>query len=324
MHHYVVGVDLGGTNIKFALVAAGDGIVFQTSLPTEAEEGPEHVINQICTGIRLLLDAVPYQSQIEAIGIGSPGTISWDRTTVTRPPNLPGWDEINLRDALQQALGMDVPVVVENDANAAGLGSAFYGAGRPFNSFVMVTLGTGVGGAIIYNKEIFRGMTGGAGEIGHVSIDYEGPWDRAGVAGAAEAYLGQRFLSRHARYQLLNRTESVIHQMAGEDLIDITPKMLYEAALAGDVPSQEVLAWAGHKLGVLLGSLINILDIRKVIVGGGVSAAGDYILKPARETMMRFVVPGLREEVELVQETLGNEAGLLGAAHLAFQVVHPA
>ncbi len=319
MQHYVVGVDLGGTNIKFGLVAAGEGIVYQTSLPTDAEQGPNHVVEQICNGIRLLIDAVPDLSQIEAIGIGAPGAVSWDRTTVSAPPNFPGWENLNLAKALQSGLGMNIPVVVENDANAAGLGSAFYGAGRPFDSFIMVTLGTGVGGAIIYNNQIFRGVTGGAGELGHISVDYEGPLDRAGVAGAAEAYLGQRFLSRHARYQLLNRKDSLLHQMADEDLLNITPKMLHEAALAGDAGAQEVLAWAGHKLGVMLGSAINLLDIRKVIVGGGVSAAGDFILGPARDTMMRFVMPGLRDGVEIILETLGNEAGLLGAAHLAFQ-----
>jgi len=319
MQHYVVGVDLGGTSIKFGLVAAGEGIVYQTSLPTDAEQGPDHVVTQICNGIRLLIDAVPDLSQIEAIGIGAPGAVSWDRTSVSAPPNFPGWENLNLSKALQSGLGMNIPVVVENDANAAGLGSSFYGAGRPFDSFIMVTLGTGVGGAIIYNNQIFRGATGGAGELGHISVDYEGPLDRAGVAGAAEAYLGQRFLSRHARYQLLNRKDSLLHQMADEDLLNITPKMLHEAALAGDAGAQEVLAWAGHKLGVMLGSAINLLDIRKVIVGGGVSAAGDFILGPARDTMMRFVMPGLRDGVEIILETLGNEAGLLGAAHLAFQ-----
>lgn len=212
---------------------------------------------------------------------------------------------------------MQVPVYVENDANAAGLGSAFYGAGREFDSFIMVTLGTGVGGAIIHNKEIFRGAHGGAGEIGHVSIDYEGPWDRAGVAGAIEAYLGQRFLSRHARYHLLTRDDSSLYSIAQEDSQHLDPRMIHDAAVAGDEAAREVLAWAGHKLGCMLGSVINLLDIRKVIVGGGVSAAGDFILEPARETMMRFVMPGLRHGVEIIQETLGNEAGLLGAAHLA-------
>lgn len=317
MKKYVVGVDLGGTNIKLGLIVQGEGIVYQTSLPTEADSGPDHVLSQIAKGIRLLMDALPDAETIQAIGIGAPGTISWDRTTISTPPNFPGWVSVNLRDAIQKALQMDVPVYVENDANAAGLGSAFYGAGREFDSFIMVTLGTGVGGAIIYNKEIFRGAHGGAGEIGHVSIDYEGPWDRAGVPGAIEAYLGQRFLSRHARYRLLTRDDSTLYPIAQEDSQHLDPRMIHEAAVNGDEAAREVLTWAGHKLGCMLGSVVNLLDIRKIIVGGGVSAAGDFILEPARDTLMRFVMPGLRNGVEIIQETLGNEAGLLGAAHLA-------
>jgi glucokinase len=183
----------------------------------------------------------------------------------------------------------------------------------------MITLGTGVGGAVIYQNRIFRGSTGGAGEIGHMTVDYEGPFARSGVAGAIEGYLGQHFLSRHARYRLLQRTESRIHEMANDDLTDITPEMLYHAAEAGDKPAREVLAWAGHKLGCVLGSAVNLLDIRTIIVGGGVSAAGAYILDPARETLPRYVVPGLHEGLKILREESGNDVGLLGAAHLVFQ-----
>ena len=183
----------------------------------------------------------------------------------------------------------------------------------------MITLGTGVGGAIIYQNKIFRGSNGMAGEVGHMTINYEGPLDRYGIAGAIEAYIGQRFLSHYARLRLLSEYDSKIHEMASEDLVDVTPLMVYEAAEAGDAPAQEVLSWAGHKLGVLLGSAINLLDIRKVVIGGGVSAAGDYILDSARKSVLRFTMPTVREGVELIHETLGNEVGMLGAGHLVFQ-----
>ncbi|MEM9998700.1 MAG: ROK family protein, partial [Bacteroidota bacterium] len=255
------------------------------------------------------------------VGLGSPGSITWDRTTVVKPPNFHGWNRVNLVEALRDgipSLPDACAVIVENDANVAGLGSAFYGAGQPFDSFLMVTLGTGVGGAIIYQNTIFRGATGGAGEFGHMTIDYEGPYARSGVAGAIEAYLGHHFLSRHARYQLLQRNTR-LHEMTGADLCDITPVKLHSAAVAGDPAAIEVLAWAGHKLGVALGSAINLLDIRKVVVGGGVSAAGEYILGPAEAAMRRFVMPGLIDDLELVRETLGNEVAILGAARLAFE-----
>ena len=318
MTHFAVGVDLGGTSVKAALINRDSGIVELRSTPTLASEGPRNVIDRIADLIRELITVSP-DGAIGGIGIGAPGAVNWERDTVINPPNLDRWDVVNLRNELQSRLQTSLPVIVENDANVAGLGSAHYGAGRPHNSFIFVTLGTGVGGVIIYNNKVFRGSTGGAGEIGHMTIDYEGPFDHAGVAGAIEAYIGQRFLSNHAKYRLHTRSESIIHKMTEGDLSTITPKMLYDAAEDGDEGAREVLSWAGHKLGCVLGSAVNLLDIRKLIIGGGVSAAGPYILKPAYETMVRFVYPGLREGLEIIRETLGNEAGILGAAHLVFE-----
>ena len=316
MSSHAIGIDLGGTNIKAALVHRDDGIVETTRRRTNAEKGPEHILDCIATLSEHLIDRAP-PSSVAGLGIGSPGAINWERTTVTRPPNLPGWDAIDLRSSLQSRLG-DLTVIVENDANVAGLGSAYYGAGQAHDSFIMVTLGTGVGGAIIYQNKIFRGSTGGAAEIGHMTIDYEGPFANSGVAGAIEAYLGQAFLSDHARDRLVNHPDSILHDRLDGDLSSLNPRILYEAARDGDEAAQTRLAWAGHKLGCVLGSAVNLLDIRTIIVGGGVSAAGDFILDPAREALPTFVVPGLRDDLQIHQEELGNEVSLLGAARLAF------
>lgn len=311
-----IGIDLGGTAVKIGLVDRFDGLVEQVQLDTEADEGPEHVINRLAEGVRLMQSHA--FAPVSGIGVGAPGSVDWERTTMRYPPNFPAWGVVNVAEGLRKRVDIDGPIIVENDANVAGLGSAFFGAGQPFDSFLMVTLGTGVGGAIIHNKKLFRGTTGAAGEFGHLSIDYAGPPNRSGTTGSIEAYLGQRFLSRYARYRLLRNPDTLLHQTAGEDMEDLTPKLLFEAAQAGDVAAQEILAWAGHKLGRGMGSLVNVLDIRKVVVGGGVSAAGDFILEPARKALLDGVMPGLRDGVELVQETLGNQVGMLGAASLAF------
>jgi len=316
MSSYAVGIDLGGTNLRAALVHRDDGIVERKRRPTNADRGPDYVVDSMASLAQEVMENAP--SSLAGIGIGSPGAINWERTTVSRPPNLPGWDVLDLRTALQSRLG-DVPIIVENDANVAGLGSAFYGAGQPFDAFIMVTLGTGVGGAIIYNNKIFRGSTGGAAEIGHMTIDYEGPFANSGVAGAIEAYLGQEFLSDHARDRLINDPESTVYDLVDDNLDDLSPRILYEAARDGDATAQRLLRWAGHKLGCVLGSAVNLLDIRSIIVGGGVSAAGDFILEPARETLPRFVVPGLRSDLKIHREELGNEVSLLGAARIAFE-----
>ena len=321
MAQYAVGVDLGGTNLKVALVHSESGIVRRASLPSEAADGPHRVLDRMAEGIGRVLGGLPEGETLCGLGVGAPGAVSLDRTTVRKPPNFQGWESVHMPNQLGRRLDdvpLDGPILVENDANVAGLGSAFYGTGAPHDSFVMVTLGTGVGGAIIHNNRLFRGVTGAAGEIGHVSIDYEGPYSRAGVAGAAEAYLGQKFLSNHARYQLLAR-ETHLHETAGRDLCDVDPRQLHAAATAGDPGSTEVLAWAGHKLGVMLGSVVNLLDIRVIIVGGGVSQAGDFLLEPARQALRRAVMPSMLDGVQILREEKGNDVALLGAARLAFE-----
>ena len=315
---FAVGIDLGGTSIKAGLVDREGTIVLHARVETQADRGPEHVLSRIQHAANEVLVALPHGAETLGTGIGAPGKVSLDRTTVSKPPNFPGWDTVDVSASLDGVV--PGPVIVENDANAAGLGSSFAGAGQAFDSFLMITLGTGVGGAIIHNNRLFRGMTGGAGEIGHLSIDYEGPYARSGVAGAIEAYLGIQFLSHHARYRLLTRP-TMLRSMAGPDLEHLTPKMLYDAATEGDEAAVEMLAWAGHKLGCALGSAVNLLDIRKVVVGGGISAADTFLLDPARTSRMDSVMPGMLDGVELVRERRGTEVGVLGAARLAFE--HP-
>lgn len=321
MDQLAIGVDLGGTSIKCALVSRQTGLIHQASRDTEATRGPEVVLDNMAGLIRLMMERA--DGPVLGAGVGSPGIINWDRTTVSEPPNLPGWKTVHLGDALSARIGTPLQVLVENDANVAGLGSAHYGAGRPFDSFIMVTLGTGVGGAIIYQNRIFRGATGGAGEIGHMTIDYEGPVDNHDIPGASEAYLGQRFLSGHAARMARQTPDSILNETILKRG-DLEPHLIYEAAVQGDDTAREVLQWAGHKLGVLLGSAVNLLDIRKVVVGGGLSAAGDFIFESARTTIRQFVTHGLREGIEIIQEPRGNEVGVLGAAHLVFERVDDA
>ncbi len=318
MSSYAVGVDLGGTNLKAALVDREEGIVERTLRPTESERGPEHVKAAIAAIVAEMIDAAPAGS-VAGIGIGAPGAVNWERTTVSKPPNLEDWGSVNLRASLQSRLDASLSVIVENDANVAALGSAFYGVGQSVDSFIMVTLGTGVGGGIVYQNKIFRGSTGGAAEIGHMTIDYEGPFANSGVSGAIESYLGQNFLAQHTRDRLVNYPDSAIHDLVDGKLEQITPRVLYEAANQGDELAQDMLAWAGHKLGCVLGSAVNLLDIRTIVVSGGVSGAGDFILDPARDVLPRFITPGLRDNLCILQEKLGNEVSLLGAARLAFE-----
>ncbi|MHB9013952.1 MAG: ROK family protein, partial [Ignavibacteriaceae bacterium] len=183
---YAIGVDLGGTNVKVGIVSQNGKIIKKVSVETKAQGGPKKVIQQIKKGIDEVLNK--NELRIHGIGIGSPGTVSTKKGTVEDPPNLPGWGKVNLGKIIQKEFKINVKV--ENDANAAAIGEMIYGAGKSYESFVMVTLGTGVGGGIIYNRKLFRGEFGAAGEIGHISIDINGPQCKCGSFGCVETYLG--------------------------------------------------------------------------------------------------------------------------------------
>lgn len=323
---YAIGVDLGGTHTKAALVSDDGAMLKTVKGDTPADSGPAAVLARIAELVERVMEALPEGETVGGIGVGAPGPVSRDRATVLRPPNLPGWKDVRLPDALadhlagsvRQRMAPDAVILAENDANVAALGSAFYGAGEPYPSFVMVTLGTGVGGAIIHENRLFRGASGAAGEIGHMTIDYEGPYARSGVAGALEAYLGHKFLTRHARYQLLTRP-TCLHEMTEADLADLDPVTLHRAAMGGDPAALEFFAWAGHKLGVALGAIVNLLDIRTFVIGGGVSAAGDVLLDPVRNAIPRYVMPGMRSGITVLRETRGNAVAVQGAARLVFE-----
>jgi len=310
-----IGIDLGGTNIKAALVDKEKGFVHTSSTPTRAEMGKSHVFDRMADSVEDLMDLA--KEKPIGIGIGLPGMVSWDRKTVKSPPNLPGWKNENVYDELKKRTGLES--VIENDANLAALGSARFGKGEHFDSFIMITLGTGVGGGIIFKNKIYRGTTGIAGELGHVIIDYHGPLSNSNTRGGIEAYLGQRFLSRYAADTIRQNTDNPLYEKFNRDFDKLEPIDLYHAAKAGNELAITILRKTGQKLGFALVNYIHILDIRKIIVSGGVAKAGDYILKPAKETASRLLMPPFLKDFEIAYESLGNDAALLGAASLAFE-----
>lgn len=310
-----IGIDLGGTNIKAALIDRQNGFINTVSVPTNADLGKEYVFDRIAEVVSELVSHS--KEQPIGIGMGLPGMVSMDRKIVKYPPNLPGWKVERVSEELQKRTGLDT--VIENDANLAALGSARFGAGKDFDNFVMITLGTGVGGGIIHQNKIFRGTTGMAGELGHVIIDYHGPLSNSNTRGGIEAYLGQRFLSRYAADTIRQDTENPLYIRFHRDFDKLEPIDLYHAAKEGNELAIEILRKSGEKLGYAIVNYLHILDFRKVIVSGGVANAGDFILQPARDTARRLLMPPFTEDFEIIVESLGNEAALLGAASLAFE-----
>lgn len=308
----VIGVDLGGTNIKAAVVDNEKGIIEQVTTPTQANLGKEHLLDRIGDTINDLVK----KNEIIGIGLGLPGMISKDQTTVKNPPNLPGWEAVNASEEIKKRTG--IPCKIENDANIAALGSMHFGVGKNFDSFIMITLGTGVGGGIIYNRELFKGTGGMAGELGHVIIDYHGPLSNSVTRGTVEAYLGQRFLSRFACDLISQNPSNPLYKKFANDFDKLEPVDLTNAANDGNDLAIEILAKSGHRLGYAIINYVHMMDIRKFVVSGGVSKAGDFLFEPAKEIVRKHMMEPFKEGFELIYEDLGNDSALLGAAGLAF------
>jgi glucokinase len=307
-----IGVDLGGTNIKAAVVDDEKGIVEQVTTPTQAKLGKNHILNRIAETIGDLKK----KYDIIGIGMGLPGMVSKDQTTVKHPPNLPGWTVVNAAEEITQRTG--IPCKIENDANIAAIGSLHFGVGQNFDSFIMITLGTGVGGGIIIDRNIYKGTGGMAGELGHVIIDYHGPLSNSVTRGTVEAYLGQRFLSRFATDLITQNPSNKLYEKFSNDFEKLEPIDLTNAAKEGNKLAIEILAKSGQRLGYAIINYVHMMDIRKIVVSGGVSKAGDFLFEPARDIVRKHMMEPFKEGFELVYEDLGNDSALLGAAGLAF------
>lgn len=309
---FVIGVDLGGTTVKTGLVSADGKIVYQNKFPSYATGSRNDVLRQIETSVR---DAMTHAdgAHVKAVGIGSPGVVD-DEGNVKAPPNFVDFDHVPLRENLESLF--QLPVKVENDANAAAIAESRFGAGKPHSDFLFVIWGTGVGGGIILDRKIFRGPTGGAGEIGHICIDHQGPPCNCGSNGCIEAYVGQKYLSQRTAARLKEHRESKILELAGGNPENIEPVYIARAAQAGDTFARQVLVEAGTLLGVALGAVMNTMDLRISIIGGGISGAGEFVMDAIKKSVQAHVLKPLRPDIRILPAKLGNDAGILGAAGL--------
>lgn len=313
----VIGVDLGATTVKAGLVDEAGNIQANKKVDTVANRGPLTVIRQIVFVVRELMQQLEGET-IAGIGIGAPGVVPNGGGVVKYPPNFSDWTEVDLGGALEKEF--HVPVKVENDANVAALAEARFGAGRKQKDFLFVIWGTGVGGGIIIDGKIFRGPHGGAGEIGHVTVDYNGPQCGCGNRGCVEAYVGQRYLSQRTRDRL-NKLKNPSQQSHILNLVHgnfdaIEPYIISMAAKQGDQLAHDILVEAGTTLGIGLASVLNVLDLRLVIIGGGISAAEPFVFEAVERSIKSRVLKGSRNAISVVPAQLGNTAGILGAASL--------
>jgi glucokinase len=307
-----IGVDIGGTKVAAGVVDDQGRVLDSTRRPTPGTD-----VGRTEAVIAEVVNELSARHQVSAVGIGAAGWIANDRATVLFSPHL-AWRDEPLRDALVEAIG--VPVLVENDANAAAWAEYRFGAARGAEVAVMVTLGTGIGGGLVVGGEVFRGAYGVGCEYGHMSVVPDGRRCACGNRGCWEMYASGRALARDAR-ELADVSPMGAHRLmalAGGDLNRLTGPLVTEAAREGDPAAVEIYTAMGRWLGRGLASLAAVIDPTVFVIGGGVSEAGDLLLGPARQAFGESLTGrGFRPAADILLAELGPQAGLVGAADLA-------
>lgn len=287
----IIGIDLGGTKIAGVLVTPTGKVLMDVQVPTEAAKGKAQVINNIIKAIRMLIQSQKVKTS--CIGIGAPGPIIYNKGIVIEPPNLPGWKKVNLKKILEKEFKL--PVSVDNDANCAALAEAVFGAGKTKQNFIYMTVSTGVGGGIIIDRKLYRGMVGAAGEFGHMIIDPHGPLCGCGNHGCLEALA----------------SGSALKKKMGMDAISVEL-----AARQGDKQAQQAIEEMAHYLAIGIANLVNIFNPEMVIIGGGLSNMRELLLDPIRNQFKKYAMSLSARSVKIVRAKLGTKAGVLGAAAL--------
>ena len=317
MKKYVIGVDIGGTKVATGLVSREGRIVKKAVLPTLAKKGIESSMGQVYASIEEVLKVSRIRKKdIEGIGACAPGPLDPLKGIVHNPPNLPGWKEVELASLLKKKFRL--PTRVENDANAAGMAEVIWGAAKGYKHVFYVTVSTGVGTAVIINGKIYHGKNGMAGEGGHVTINYDGRHAKCncGNVGCIEALASGPYTVRRLRRKLRRDPgiETSILDMVDGDLEKITMVDIGEAAREGDKLAIEVIEEEGRRLGIWLGSMINLLDPEIVVIGGGVSLLGKLLFNSVRKNTLEHTINIFADKTPIVQAKLKRDVGIFGAA----------
>ncbi|WP_088010972.1 ROK family glucokinase [Gottfriedia acidiceleris] len=314
MAKMIVGVDLGGTSIKLALLTNNGEFIDKWEVPTDKSDSGKHIPKTITIAIEQKLKQMnKTKEDIAGIGIGAPGSVRLEDGLIFAAVNL-GWVNFPLKEILEKESG--IPVIVDNDANIAAVGEMWKGAGNGAKDVVMVTLGTGVGGGVIVNGDVAHGISGSAGEIGHITVQLEnGVLCNCGKTGCLETISSATGIARIANEKLQNTTkETVLKDMSNRS--PITAKDVFEAYSNGDEVAEEIVNHVMRYLALVLAGVGNTLNPENIIIGGGVSNAGELLLKPLKKYFDEFAFTTVRDSTKLSIAELGNDAGAIGAAYL--------
>ncbi|MFB3895711.1 MAG: ROK family protein [bacterium] len=316
---YLVGIDLGGTTIITVVTDTKGKVIGSIKCLSEVKEGVTAVINRITDMVYATLAKSKLSiDDIVSIGIGAPGPLSTKTGVIFDAPNLDGWVNVPLRDLVKKSFKNRIPVFLENDANAAAYGEFWVGSGKQVSNFIMLTLGTGIGGGIIIDKKLYRGPDDTAGELGHMSVFPNGPVCNCGNNGCLEAIASATGMVNRAVDALRLGRRSLIRELAGNDLNQVTAKMIYQAVLKGDKLAKDIMQETGRYIGIAAASLVNIFNPEIIVFSGGLMNAGDYLLTPIREEVKRRAFPQPAKRVKIIKAALGEQAGAIGAAGIAY------
>lgn len=308
--NYVIGIDLGGTKISGAVADFDGNIVSQYTIPTKAEEGEEAVLQRIILVIeKVIEESKVAKDKIVTIGIGSPGPLDAKEGKIITTPNLP-FRNFNLVKPLKDKF--NIHVYLDNDANVAAMGEYIFGAGKGTSNMIFVTVSTGIGGGAILNGKIYRGNTSNALEIGHMTLEKDGPRCNCGNYGCAEALASGTAIGRLAKEEIAKGVKTSLTTYE-----NVTSYEVFKEAEKGDAVAKAVLDKALNYLGICIANIIVSFDPEMVIIGGGVSKGGDIVFKKVQEVVNKRCFKSMAESTKIVPAGLGTNAGLMGAVALA-------
>ena len=308
-----IAVDLGGTHIRVGIVSESGGLEHHTSIPTDSHLGPMCVIERIGAQINAIAAGVGLPGSIP-VGIASPGPLNPKTGVVLYTPNLPNWRNVPIADLLNQAVGRTVRIA--NDGNCAALGEMRFGSARGVDDLIYFALGTGVGGGVVSGGILVDGVRGLGAEVGHMGVAMDGPRCSCGSIGCLEAFTSGWAIKREAESVATTADGDRIRELAGDG--EIHAGIVALAAEQGDRAAQQILERAGRALGAAMGALTNIFNPSMIVIGGGVAAIGELLVKPARDTMLAYSFVDMRADVTVAYSSLGKDTGIYGAAALAF------
>ena len=310
-----IGCDLGGTNLRAAIVDVENGtVIHQLSVPTLAREGHATVLGRMADLFsRVIESAGMEKDEIGGIGIGAPGVLDLEKGETLFLPNLHGtWPHVPVRDTIAKLTGL--PTALLNDVRSITNGEWRFGAGRGVDTIAVFAIGTGIGGGLVINGQLHLGIGGTGGELGHITIDYNGPRCGCGKYGCLEAYASGPAIAAMGMKAVAQGLTTRIADLCEYDLNRITPALIEQAARAGDEIAIEIYERAGFYLGVTAANVCVAIGPRRIVIAGGVSQAGDLLLDPMRRTLHERVSVMPVEQVEVVQRQLGDNAGVIGVA----------